>query len=356
MSPLLTVQSKTPCSINSKTWGKVEGKAVKLFTLTNSKGMVVELTNYGGIVVSVIAPDRKGMFENIVLGFDNLEQYVRENSPFMGALIGRYANRISIAEFVLDGTRYKLAPNDIPNHTHGGKKGFDKVVWEATGLSNVDSVGVVLLYQSKDMEEGYPGNLSVKVTYLLTNENELNIQYEAKTDKPTVLNLTHHSYFNLSAKKETVLNHDLTIFADDYTPTDANWMPTGEIAKVEGTDFDFTHPHKVGERIQHLPHGYNMNYVLRKNGTLSKAAEVYDAKSGRLLEVYTTEPGIQLYTADYLDGTLTSSGGVVLGKNMGLCLEAQHFPDSPNKPNFPTTVLRPGETYLQVTTYKFSIK
>lgn len=356
MTLLSTVQSKNPCSITSKIWGAVEGKDATLFTLTNANGMVVELTNYGGIVVRIVTPDRLGKLENIVLGFDNLDQYVRENSPFMGALIGRFANRIAKAEFVLDGTRYQLASNDFPNHSHGGRKGFDKVVWEADELSAADSVGVVLTYLSKDMEEGYPGNLRVKVTYVLTDENELKIFYEAKTDKPTVLNLTHHSYFNLSAMNETVLDHVLSLFAEKYTPTDANWIPTGELASVAGTDFDFTQPHQVGEHIQHLPHGYNMNFVLRKNGTLSKAAEVFETKSGRFMEVYTTEPGVQLYTADYLDGTLTGSNGKTLSKNMGLCLETQHFPDSPNKPNFPSTVLRPGETYSQHTVYSFSIK
>ncbi len=356
MTPLLTVQSSNPCSISSKIWGTLEGKEVRLFTLTNSKGMVVEITNYGGILTRLLAPDRRGSIENIVLGFDNLKQYVKENSPFMGALIGRYANRISKAEFVLDGTRYKLAPNDFPNHSHGGRKGFDKVVWEASVISFADSVGLVLQYLSKDMEEGYPGNLSVKVSYLLTDENELKIFYEAQTDKPTVLNLTHHSYFNLSAKNETILGHDLTIFAEEFTPTDANWIPTGEIAPIVDTDFDFTQPHKVGERIQHLPHGYNMNFVLRKNDKLSKAAELFEVSSGRFMEVFTTEPGMQLYTGDYLDGSLTGSEGIAIGKNRGLCLETQHYPDSPNKPNFPSTVLRPGETYNQCTIYKFSIK
>lgn len=356
LSVLLNAHSKPPLQVSSKSWGALDGKDIRLFTLTNATGMVVEITNYGGIIVSILAPDRNGTFENMVLGFDNLNQYLKENSPFMGALIGRYANRIAKASFVLDTTTYKLAPNDYPNHSHGGRKGFDKVVWDAAELRKKTSVGVVLHYLSKDMEEGYPGNLHVKVTYLLTNKNELKIQYEAKTDKPTILNLTHHSYFNLSAMKETVLGHDLTIYADAYTPTDAKWIPTGEIAKVKGTDFDFTQPHQVGERIKNLPFGYNMNYVLRKKGRLSKAATVFEAKSGRLMEVFTTEPGMQLYTGDYLNGRIKNSGGMALGKNMGLCLEAQHYPDSPNKPNFPTTVLRPEETYTQQSIYRFSTR
>lgn len=329
-----------------------DGKDVRLYTLTNSKGMIVEITNYGGIVTSMITPDRNGTFENIVLGFDHLDPYIHQNSPYLGAIIGRYANRISTAGFVLDGITYKLAPNDFPNHSHGGNKGFSKVVWDATEIKSADSVGVSLHYLSKNMEEGYPGNLDVHVTYLLNNDNELTIQYEAQTDKPTILNLTHHSYFNLSAGKATVLGHELTVFANVFTPTDDSWIPTGEITSVAGTAFDFTQPHTVGERIKNLPHGYNMNFVLDNNNELFKAAEVFDSTSGRLLEVFTTEPGLQLYTADYLDGTLTGRGNIVFEKNMGLCLEAQHFPDSPNKPNFPSTVLRPGETYTQRTVYR----
>lgn len=358
LSPLFSAQSTPKLSIHSTLWGKTDGKEVRLYTLTNDRGMVVEITNYGGIVVSIKAPDRSGKVENIVLGYDNFDQYEKQNSPFMGAIIGRFANRISGAEFVLDGVRYKLAPNDNPNHSHGGKKGFDKVVWDAFEISATDSVGIALQYLSKDMEEGYPGNMNVKVSYILTNNNELKIYYEAQTDKPTILNLTHHSYFNLAANKENILNHELTIFADNYTPTDPSWIPTGEIAPVAGTNFDFTQPHKVGERIKNLPYGYNMNFVLRKNSNneLSKAAEVYDSESGRFMEVYTTEPGVQLYTADYLDGSIIGSGNIVYEKNMGLCLEAQHFPDSPNKSNFPTTVLRPGEIYSQLTIYKLSTK
>lgn len=355
---LSSAQSSPQLSIHSKLWGKTDGKEVWLYTLTNINGMVVEITNYGGIVVSIKALDHTGKIENIVLGFDNLAQYEMQNSPFMGAIIGRFANRISGAEFFLDAVRYKLDPNDNPNHSHGGKKGFDKVVWDASEINGTDSVGVALHHLSKDMEEGYPGNLNVKVSYVLTKKNELKINYEAQTDKPTILNLTHHSYFNLAASKENILNHQLTIFADNYTPTDPSWIPTGEIAPVEGTDFDFTQSHKVGERIKKLPYGYNMNFVLNKksNNELSKAAEVYDPESGRFMEVYTTEPGVQLYTADYLDGSIIGSGNIVYGKNMGLCLEAQHFPDSPNKPNFPSTVLRPGETYTQLTIYKMSTR
>jgi aldose 1-epimerase len=273
----------------------------------------------------------------------------------MGAIIGRYANRISKAGFVLNNVQYNLVPNDHPNHSHGGTKGFSKVVWDASETTGSDSVGVILKYLSKDMEEGYPGNLTVKVTYVLNNANELKIYYEAQTDKPTILNLTHHSYFNLAAYKENILNHELTIFADQFTPTDISWIPTGIIASVAGTDFDFTQPHKIGERINNLAHGYNMNFVIRKkrSNELSKAAVVFDSISGRMMEVYTTEPGLQLYTGDYLDGSITGRGNI-FEKNMGLCLEAQHFPDSPNKPDFPSSVIRPEDNYTQLTVYKFS--
>lgn len=358
LSSLFTAHSTSKISIHSELWGQKEGKEVRLYRLANAKGMEVEITNYGGIVVSIKTPDRTGRIENIVLGFDNFTQYEKQNSPFMGAIIGRFANRISKAEFFLDSVRYPLVPNDYPNHSHGGMKGFDKVVWDASEISRADCVGVALQYLSKDMEEGYPGNLKVKVRYVLNNDNELRIYYEAQTDKPTILNLTHHSYFNLTAIKKNILEHDLTIYADSYTPTNSSWIPTGEIAPVAGSDYDFTQPHKVGERIKNLPHGYNMNFVIRKssNNELSKAAELYDFQSGRFMEVYTTEPGVQLYTADYLNGSIIGSGNVVYGKNMGLCLEAQHFPDSPNNPAFPSTVLRPGETYAQLTIYKLSTR
>lgn len=356
--PLFTAQSQTPPSIEKKIWGETDGKEVYLYTLTNSKGMIVEITNYGAIVTRMVAPDRDGKSANIVLGFDNLEQYKTQNSPYMGAIIGRFANRIAKASFVIDNIQYNLAPNDNPNHSHGGKKGFDKMVWESSEITESDAVGVVLKYLSKDKEESYPGNLKVKVTYVLNNNNELKIYYEAQTDKPTILNLTHHGYFNLAGNKKNILGHELTLFADSITPTDSSWIPTGQMAPVAGTDFDFTQPHKVGERIKNLPNGYNMNFVLRKkkDNELSKAAEVFDSISGRFMEVYTTEPGVQLYTADYMDGSITGRDNIVFGKNMGLALEAQHFPDSPNKPNFPSTVLRPGEKYTQLTIYKLSTK
>jgi aldose 1-epimerase len=345
-------------SIEKKLWGKSDGKDVWLYKLTNAGGMSVEITNYGGIVVSIYTPNREHKIENIVLGFGNLHQYRKQNSPYMGAIIGRFANRIAGSTFVIDKIKYLLFPNDKPNHSHGGKKGFNQVVWNACEIKESGYSGVELEYLSKDMEEGYPGNLNVKVTYILTDDSKLKIYYEAKTDKPTIVNLTHHSYFNLSGNRNDILDHDLTIFADAYTPTDQSWIPTGVIAPVSRTPFDFTSAHKVGERISRLTNGYNINYVLRRQNenALAKAAEVFDSNSGRMMTVFTTEPGLQLYTADYLNGSIIGRGNIVLSKNMGLCLEAQHFPDSPNKPDFPSTILRAGETYKQFTVYEFSTK
>ncbi|MFG6687735.1 aldose epimerase family protein [Mariniflexile sp. HNIBRBA6329] len=352
------VQLSPHLSIKREKWGCVDGKDVWLYHLTNLNGITISITNYGGIVTSILTPDFSGEFENIVLGFDHLEQYQKENTPYMGAIIGRYANRISNASFVLDEKKYHLANNDYPNHIHGGKKGFDKVVWEASDMSTNNSVALVLQYLSKDMEEGYPGNLNVKVIFELDNNNEFKISYEAKTDQPTVVNLTHHGYFNLTGNKENILDHEVTIFADYITKTNAEWIPTGDIVPVANTDFDFTSPRKIKERIHNLPNGYNVNFVIRKEDDkkLTKAASVFDSNSGRVLEVFTTEPGLQLYTGDYLDGSIKGSKNVVLNKNMGLCLEAQHFPDSPNKYNFPSTTLKPGENYNQITIYKFFLK
>jgi len=355
MSSSSSVTPQRRCCIRRTRWGTLEGKDVWLYTLSNSRSMSVEITNYGGIVKSIVTPDCHGIHGNIVLGFDSLAQYAEYNTPYMGAIIGRYANRIAQARFPLGQRLCVLAPNDSPNHLHGGVRGFDKVVWDSSAVRGDDAVGVALHYLSEDGQEGYPGNLEVKVTYLLTGENELSISYEAHTDQPTVLNLTHHSYFNLSAGKEDILNHQLTLYSDYYTPTDDAWIPTGRIAAVAGTDMDFICPRSIGERISHLKWGYNVNYILRKesDGAFCRAAIVRDPVSGRALEVFTTEPGLQLYTGDFLDGTLTGSGQVVLGKHMGLCLEAQHFPDAPNHPGFPSTLLRPGEIYTQRTVYQF---
>lgn len=343
-------------SISKKAWGKADGKDVSLYTLTNAKGMVVNISNYGGTVTKIVVPDKNGKMEDVVLGFDSLSSY-QKGVPYFGALIGRYGNRIAKGKFTLDSVQYTLATNDGPNHLHGGKKGFDKVVWDAKELTGKDSVALELTYLSKDMEEGYPGNLTSKVTYVLTNNNELKIYYEAETDKATVINLTHHSYFNLTGAKENILGQELTIYADSITPVDSTLIPTGAIVPVAGTPFDFTTPHKIGERIAQVKGGYDHNFVLHRTGPgLMLAAEVYDPASGRLMQTFTTEPGLQFYSGNFLDGTLTNSGGQKIEKYYGMCLEAQHYPDSPNKPQFPSVVLRPGQKYSQLTVYKFSTK
>jgi aldose 1-epimerase len=354
-------QPKPKTSITKEAWGTTDNKEVSLFTLTNANGMVVKITNFGGIITKIMVPDKNGKIENIALGFDSLKQYTKEEyqkaCPYFGALIGRYGNRIEKGKFKLNGVEYTLATNNAPNHLHGGIKGFDKVVWDAAEISGPDSVGLALTYVSKDMEEGYPGTLTAKVTYVLTNKNEIKLYYEAQTDKPTIINLTHHSYFNLSACKEDILNHELTILADSITPVDSTLIPTGVIAPVAGTPFDFTKPHKIGERINDVKGGYDHNFKLRRNGKgLELACELYDAGSGRFMEVLTTEPGMQFYSGNFLNGSLTNSNGVALKQHYGLCLEAQHYPDSPNKPNFPSVVLSPGEKYTQLTVYKFSTK
>ncbi|HEX2935999.1 MAG TPA: aldose epimerase family protein [Bacteroidales bacterium] len=352
-----TSKPKAPgLGITKEAWGQANGKEVTLYTLTNNTGMVVKISTLGGILQSIVVPDKNGNFENVLLGFDSVQGYLGKQ-PFFGELVGRYANRIAKGKFKLNGTEYQLAVNDGSNHLHGGIKGFGKQVWNAAELMGTDSIGLALTYVSQDMEEGYPGTLTTKVTYVLNNNNELKIFYEAETDKPTVLNLTNHAYFNLSSGKESILNHELTLNADSITPTDSTLIPTGKMVAVAGTGFDFLQPHKIGERIDSIPGGYDINYVLNKKGKeLSLAAQVYEPTSGRFMEAYTTEPGIQFYSGNFLDGTLTGSRGIQINKHWGLCLEAQHYPDSPNQPNFPTTVLNPGEKYTQLTVYKFSTK
>jgi aldose 1-epimerase len=343
--------------ISEINWGTDAGKTVKLFTLTNKNGMEVKISNFGGVINSIVVPDRNGKMENIVLGFDSLKPY-QGSHPYFGSLVGRYGNRIALGKFSLDGNQYTLAVNNGVNHLHGGIRGFNKQVFDLdTAWSAADSMVVSLSYLSPDMEEGYPGNLKVKVNYVLTSSNEIKIEYEAETDKPTVLNLTNHSYFNLTGCRENILNHELVLMADSITPTDTTLIPTGILAPVAGTPFDFTVAHKIGERIEHVPGGYDINYKLRnKTGQLVQAAEVYEPVSGRVLQAFTTEPGVQFYTGNFLDGSLTGFNGTRYGKNYGFCLEAQHFPDSPNKPQFPSVVLNPGEKYTQLTVYKFSVK
>lgn len=336
-----------------------DGQMADIYTLTNANGVVAKITNYGGIVTELHLPDRNGNFGDIVLGYKSLDKYIA-GSPYFGALIGRYGNRIARGKFTLDGKQYTLATNNGINHLHGGDKGFDKVLWTARGITGSKGPTLELTYTSKDGEEGYPGKLTCKVTYWLTNDNELRIGYGAKTDKPTIINLTHHGYFNLAGHASgNILGHELTIDADYYNPVDEGMIPTGQIKAVSGTPMDFTKPHRIGERIDQIPGdpgGYDHNYVLNnKTGSLAKVATVHDPASGRIMKVYTTEPGLQFYSGNFLDGT-NKGKGTTYNKHNGFCLETQHFPDSPNQPDFPSVVLRPGQTYAYLTIYKFSVK
>jgi aldose 1-epimerase len=353
--------SATP-SVTSKPFGTVDGQSVELYTLRNDKGAEATITNYGGIVVTLLVPDRTGKPVDVVEGYDNVDGYVKK-TPFFGALIGRYGNRIAKGEFTLDGKAYKLAVNDGANTLHGGTKGFDKVIWKAKPVDSKHGAALELSYLSKDGEEGYPGNLDVTATYTLTNDNELRLEFKAKTDKATVVNLTHHSYFNLSGGG-TILDHLLTINADTTTPVDKGLIPTGEIKSVEGTPFDFRKPTAIGARIddpdtvlQYGP-GYDHNWVVnqKKPGKLGFQARVESPKTGIVLEVFSTEPAVQFYSGNFLDSTITGKKGMVYGKRSAFCLEPQHYPDSPNHANFPSTVLKPGQTYSNTIIYKFSAK
>jgi aldose 1-epimerase len=349
-------------SVKKESFGKAEGRSVDLYTLTNRNGAEAMITTYGATLVSLRVPDRNGKVDDVVLGFDNIDGYLK-GTAFFGATVGRYANRIAKGHFTLNGVEYQLAINNEPNHLHGGVKGFDKVIWSARPLNLKNGVGLALSYLSHDGEEGYPGSLSVSVTYTLTNNNELKISYAASTDKDTIINLTHHSYFNLAGQGNgDILNHQLMINADRFTPTDAGSIPTGELRSVQGTPFDFRQPTAIGARINEddgqlkLGKGYDHNYVLNgPTGTMRKAAQVFESTSGRTMEVWTTEPGVQLYTGNFLDGAKGKSGKVYQFRN-GFCLETQHFPDSPNKPKFPSTVLRKGRTFRSSTIYRFSTK
>jgi len=337
-------------------WGKVDGKDVYLYTLVNDKGDTVTITNYGGTVTSFVTPDKNGKYSSVIVGFDSLAPYLQK-PPYFGALIGRYGNRIGNAQFSLNGTGYKLAANDGKNTLHGGLKGFDKVVWDAS-IPNDTVPSLTLKYVSKDLEEGFPGNLSVTVQYTLTNDIGLKIEYSAETDKATPVNLTNHSYFNLSGDvTNTILGETLMIDADNYTPVDTTLIPTGKIKSVKGTPFDFTTPKEIGKDFANVQGGYDHNFVLnKKDNLLDKVAEVSDSISGRVMDVYTTQPGLQFYTGNFLDGKFINRGGTPLAQHSALCLETQHFPDSPNKPNFPSSILKPGEKYHEVTVYKVSVK
>jgi aldose 1-epimerase len=334
-----------------------------LYTLKNTAGMTVAITNFGGIITSWTAPDRTGKYGDITLGFDSLSAYMKGH-PYFGALIGRYGNRIAKGQFGLDGKNYTLAVNNIGNHLHGGIKGFDKVLWTATPIEG-EEPALKLTYLSKDMEEGYPGNLTVEVVYTLLKNNALKIDYTATTDKTTVVNLTNHAYFNLSGNmSNSILDHEVSIFADHFLPVDKTLIPTGVLQPVGGTPFDFRNNFKIGARINDTLDmqikyggGYDHAWVLAdKSNDLKLAARVIEPSSGRVMEVATTEPAIQFYTGNFLNGTLKGKGGVVYQKRSGLCLETEHYPDSPNQKAFPTTVLKPGETYRTTTVYKFLIK
>ena len=361
---LLGILSTNAQKISKESFGKTaDGESVDLFTLTNRNGMEARITNYGGIVTTLTAPDRNNKYADVVLGFNDLDSYLKGH-PYFGALVGRYGNRIAKGRFTLNGIEYKLAVNNGENHLHGGIKGFDKVVWTARSMRTKLGPALSLTYVSKDMEEGYPGNLTVKVVYTLTNNNELRIDYSASTDKDTVTNLTHHSYFNLAGEGNgDILNHQLLLKASRFTPTDAGSMPTGELRNVQGTPFDFLKSTSIGARINQdeeqlkFGGGYDHNWVVNgRAGTLRQAASVYESTSGRVMDVWTTEPGIQFYTGNFLDGTLTGKSGKAYARRNGFCLETQHYPDSPNKPKFPTTTLRKGATYRSTTIYRFSAR
>jgi len=350
-------------TISRSAYGKLaDGSDVSLFTFTNTAGTTMTITNYGGIITSLKTQDKNGTFEDVVLGFDSLSTYEKSN-PFFGCIVGRYGNRIAKGKFKLDDQTYNLAVNNNGNHLHGGMKGFDKVLWAADSYTTPDGAVLKLNYTSKDLEEGYPGNLQVEVVYTLTNENEVKIDYKATTDKKTVVNLTNHSYFNLSGNTKTdILGHTVTIAATKFLPVDKTLIPTGELKEVKGTPFDFTTPFVIGQRIddndQQLKFGlgYDHCWVFDKTDGLSPVATVHDSTSGRFMEVFTTEPGVQFYTGNVLTGSLTGKFGTVYAKRFGLCLETQHFPDSPNRPSFPSTVLNPGQVYSTQTVYKFSVK
>jgi aldose 1-epimerase len=361
--PLGALQAEAPGSISGAPFGHMkDGTAVELYTLRNAHGMEARIATYGGIVTSLTAPDRNRHYADVVLGYDNLAAYL-EKSPYFGALIGRYGNRIAEGKFALDGKTYQLALNDGPNSLHGGKVGFDKVVWKVA-VARVTAQGprLTLRYLSRDGEEGYPGNLSVTATYALTEDNALRLDYIANTDRDTVLNLTQHSYFNLRGHGD-VLGHIVQIRADRFTPVDATLIPTGESRAVAGTPFDFRQPTAIGERINEpdeqlrFGKGYDHNWVLTTvAGELASDATVYEPETGRVLEVLSTQPGLQFYSGNFLDGSIVGKGGERYGLRSGFCMEPQHFPDSPNRPDFPSTVLSAGQVYRNTIVYRFATR
>jgi aldose 1-epimerase len=364
---LISTMSQEPAmsapSIVTKPFGKtLEGVEVHLYTLQNKKGAKVSITDFGATIVAIQVPDRDGKLADVVLGYDSLQSY-ETGASYFGGLIGRYGNRIGGAQFVLDGQTYLLAKNDGRNSLHGGKRGFNKFVWTAREPISEDGQTLELSYVSKDGEEGYPGTLSVRVRYTWTDQNELRVQYSAHTDKPTVVNLTNHTYFNLTGDPgKNILGHILQLEAPRFTPIDDGLIPTGELRKVEGTPFDFQIPVAIGKRIADadeqlkLGKGYDHNWVLAAGAGLKLAARVVEPVTGRVLEIRTTEPGVQFYSGNFLDGAAGGKNGSVLAYRTGFCLETQHFPDSPNHANFPSTVLRPGQAYQTETVYRFAVE
>lgn len=359
---LATAVAQAQADVTKQSFGKNEaGENIDLYTLRNTHGVEAKITNYGGIVVSLKVPDRNGKFDDVVLGFNDLDSYLKPH-PYFGALIGRFGNRIAKGRFTLNGVEYKLAVNNGDNHLHGGLKGFDKVIWTGKEMKTKAGPAVVLTYLSKDGEEGYPGNLTTRVVYTLTNNNELKIEYSASSDKDTVTNLTHHSYFNLAGEGNgDILNTRVTINGSRFVPTDAGSIPLGELRRVTGTPFDFLSAHSISERINQddeqikFGSGYDHTWVINgRQGVMRLAATAYEPNSGRVMQVWTTEPGMQFYTGNFLDGTLTGKAGKLYPRRSGFCFETQHYPDSPNQPSFPTTTLKKGATYKSTTVYRFS--
>ncbi|MCB0666175.1 MAG: galactose mutarotase [Saprospiraceae bacterium] len=360
-----SMQDNETLMLTKAPFGSTPDGPADLYTFKNQNGMVVEITNFGGIITSIMVPDRDGNFEDVNLGFDNLQEYV-DGNPFFGAIVGRYGNRIGGAKFTIDGNEYKLLANNGVNHLHGGKQGFDKRLWDAQ-IIDMEGVPALQLHRiSADMEEGYPGNLDVTIVYSLDDENRLTIDYTATTDKPTVCNLTNHAYFNLAGHDDgNIMDHEMMLNADHYTPVDDGLIPTGEIRPVEGTPFDFRNPKRIGNEIDsdhpqmQIGKGYDHNFVLNHEpggGMVQLAAVVYEPTSGRVMEAYTSEPGIQFYSGNFMSGEVVGKGGAVYPRRGAFCLETQHYPDSPNKPEFPSVVLRPGETYHTTTAYQFSTR
>lgn len=358
-------KAEAKSTMKKQSFGKTsDGRPVDLYTLTNQKGMEVAITNFGGIVVSLKVPDRTGKFDDVVLGYDSLDGYLT-NKAFFGALIGRYGNRIAHGKFTLNGQTYTLPKNDGDNTLHGGPEAFNKKLWTANDVSSSKGQALELTYLSPDGEEGFPGNLNAKVVYTLNDQNELTIAYSATTDKDTVVNLTNHSYFNLAGQGTgDILRHELMIKGDHITAVDETLIPTGELRPVKGTPFDFTHATAIGARINQddpqlkVGKGYDHNWVLSDHGSRSPVlvAEAYEPKSGRVLQVLSTEPGVQFYSGNFLDGTIQGKGNKVYNHRYAFCLETQHFPDSPNHPKFPSTALKPGQTYSTTTVFKFSTR